>query len=88
MFVMSPFSRPFSSAGLQVMAVPGILMSMDLTTEDRRPSQDTARLTPRERLERFAALQRRARRLLAASRECYRQYLVRNLRQRSIHVKL
>jgi hypothetical protein len=69
------------------MAVPGILINMDLTTEDRRPSQETARLTPRERLERFAALQRRASRLLAASREGYRQYWVRNLRQRSIHVK-
>jgi hypothetical protein len=70
------------------MAVPGNLMNMDLTTEDRRPSQDTARLTPRERLERFVALQRRARRLLAASREGYRQYRARNLRQRSIHAKL
>lgn len=74
-------------SGLQVMAVPGILINMDVTTEDRRPSQDTARLTPRERLERFVALQRRARQLLAASREGYRQYWVRNLRQRSIHVK-
>jgi hypothetical protein len=63
-------------------------MNMDLTSGDRRPSQDTARLTPRERLDRFVALQRRARRLLAASREGYRQYWVRNLRQRSIHVKL
>jgi hypothetical protein len=69
------------------MAVQGILMNMDLTTENRRPSQDTALLTPRERLERFVALQRRARQLLAASREGYRQYWVRNLRQRSIHVK-
>ena len=69
------------------MAVRGILMNMDLTTEDRRPSQDTARLTPRERLERFAALQARATQLLASSREGYRQYWVRNLRQRSIHVK-
>jgi hypothetical protein len=69
------------------MAVPGILMNMDLTSEDRRPSQDTARLTPRERLERFVALQRRAGQLLAASREGHRQYWVRNLRQRSIHVK-
>jgi len=60
---------------------------MDLTTEDGRPSQDTARLTPRERLERFVALQRRARQLLAASREGYRQYWVRNLRQRSIHAR-
>ena len=69
------------------MAVPGILMNMDLTTEDRRPSQETARLTPRERLERFVALQRRARQLLAASREGYRRYWLRNLRQRSVHVK-
>jgi hypothetical protein len=44
-------------------------------------------MTPRERLERFAVLQRRARQLLAASPEGYRQYWVRNLRQRSIHVK-
>ncbi len=73
--------------GLQVMAVRGILMNMDLTTEDRRLAQDAARLTPRERLERFGALQRRAAQLLAASREGYRQYWVRNLRQRSIHVK-
>jgi hypothetical protein len=69
------------------MAMPGILMNMDLTTEDRRRSQDTARLTPRERLERFAALQRRAMQLLAASREGYRRYWARNLRQRSIHAK-
>ena len=69
------------------MAVPGILMDMDPTSEDRRRSQETARLTPRERLERFVALQRRARQLLAASREGYRQYWLRNLRQRSIHVK-
>ena len=69
------------------MAVPGILMNMDLTTEDRRRSQDTARLTPRERLERFVALQRRATQLLAASHDGYRQCWERNLRQRSIHVK-
>ncbi|MGO9108257.1 MAG: hypothetical protein ACLP9L_03395 [Thermoguttaceae bacterium] len=62
-------------------------MNMDLTTEDRRPWRDTARLTPRERLDRFIALQRRAGQLLAASREGYRQYWMRNLRQRSIHVK-
>jgi hypothetical protein len=60
---------------------------MALTSEDRRRSQDTARLTPRERLERFVALQRRAMRLLAASPEGYRRYWARNLRQRSIHVK-
>ena len=69
------------------MAVRGILIDMALTTEDRRRSQDTARLTPRERLERFVALQRRARQLLAASREGYRQYWARNPRRRSIHVK-
>ncbi len=69
------------------MAVPGSLVDMDLTTEDRRRSQDIARLTPRERLERFVALERRARQLLAASREGYRQYWVRNLRQRSTHAK-
>jgi hypothetical protein len=60
---------------------------MELTTEDRRRSQDTARLTPRERLERFAALQRRAMQLLVASPEGYRRYWARNLRQRSIHAK-
>ena len=69
------------------MAVPGILMNMAPTTEDRRRSQDTARLTPRERLRRFAALERQAMQLLAASPEGYRQYWARNLRQRSIHVK-
>jgi hypothetical protein len=60
---------------------------MDLSNEDRRPSQDTARLTPRERLERFVALQRRAMQLLAASPEGYRHYRERNLRQRSIHAE-
>ena len=69
------------------MAEPGILMNMDLTTEDRRPSQDTARLTPRERLERFVVLQRRAMQLLTASPEGYRHYWERNLRHRSIHAK-
>ena len=69
------------------MALPGILIDMDLATEDRRRSQDTARLTPRERLERFVALQRRAMQLLAASPEGYRRYWVRNLRHRSIHAK-
>ncbi len=69
------------------MAVPSNVMHMDVTTDDRRVSQDPSRLTPRERLERFSALQRRAAQLLAASREGYRHYWVRNLRQRSIHVK-
>lgn len=82
-----PSSSVTEESGLQVMAVPGTLMNMDLMTKDRRPSQDAARLTPRERLERFVALERRARQLLVASREGYRRYWVRNLRQRSIHVK-
>ena len=69
------------------MAVPRILMNMDPTTEDRRRSQEIARLTPRERLERFVALERRAMQLLAASPEGYRRYWERNLRQRSIHAK-
>jgi hypothetical protein len=69
------------------MAAPDTLIDMDLKTEDHGPSQDTASLTPRERLERFAELQRRAMQLLAASREGYRQYWARNLRQRSIHGK-
>jgi len=69
------------------MALPGMLMKMDLTAEDRRRSQDTVCLTPRERLERFVALQRRAMQLLAASPEGYRHYWERILRQRSIHAK-
>jgi hypothetical protein len=73
--------------GLRVMAVRGILMNMDSTAEDRRRSQETARLTPRERLERFAVLQRQSMQLLAASPEGYRRYWARNLRQRSIHAK-
>lgn len=64
-----------------------ILMNMALTTEDHRPWQDAARLTPRERLERFAALQRRAMQLLAVSPDGYRHYWERNLRQRSIHAE-
>jgi hypothetical protein len=80
-------SKPLAGAGLQVLAVPCILTNMDLTAEDRRPSQDAARLTPRERLERFAALQRRAAQLLAASPEGRRKYWERNLRERSIHAK-
>jgi hypothetical protein len=60
-------------------------MNMDPTTEDRRRWEETARLTPRERLERFAALQRRAMQLLAASPEGYRHYWESNLRRRSIH---
>ena len=77
--------KPRLRGGLRVMAVPGILRNMDPTSEDRRRSQDTARLTPRERLERFVALQRRAMQLLAASPEGYRHYWARNLHQRSIH---
>ena len=62
-------------------------MNMDLKIEVRHPSQDTARLTPRERLERFAELQRRAMQLLSASPDGYRWYWERNLRQRSIHAE-
>ncbi|NLE38646.1 MAG: hypothetical protein GX621_11530 [Pirellulaceae bacterium] len=69
------------------MAVPGILVNMDPASKDRRKSQETLRLTARERLERFAALQRRAAELLAASPEGYRQYWIRNLRERRIHVE-
>jgi hypothetical protein len=80
-----PNGGPFSCSGLRGTAVQGILMNMDSTTDDRRPSQDAARLTPRERLERFAALLKQAMQLLAESPEDYRQYWARNLRQRSIH---
>jgi hypothetical protein len=69
------------------MTVPDILNPMAFRTEDRRRSQEIACLTPRERLERFVALQRRAMQLLAASPEGYRRYWERNLRQRSIHAK-
>jgi hypothetical protein len=69
------------------MTVASIFMKMDPTTEDRRRLQEIARLTPRERLERFVALQRRAMQLLAASPEGYRNYWERNLRKRSIHAK-
>jgi hypothetical protein len=73
--------------GLQIMTMPGILIIMDFTVKDRCPSRETARLTQRERLERFVALQRRAVQLLAASPEGYRHYWERNLRQRCIHAK-
>ncbi len=67
------------------MAVAGTIINMNPTAKDRRPLHDTALLTPRERLERFVALQKRAMQLLAASPEGYRHYWERNLRQRSIH---
>ena len=44
-----------------------------------------AGLTPTQRLERFADLQRRAVRLLTASPDGYRRFWERNLRQRRIH---
>ena len=62
-------------------------MNMEPTAKDRRPSKYSADSTPRERLERFAELQRRAMQLLAASPDGYRRYWERNLRQRSIHAK-
>jgi hypothetical protein len=54
------------------------------TNEPIRPSRDTLRLTPRERLERFVVLQRRSMQLLAASPEGYRHYWERYLRRRGI----
>jgi len=69
------------------MSLPGIFIEMDSTTEYRRPSEDAARLTPRQRLEQFVELQRRAMQLLAASSEGFWRYWERNLRQRSIHGK-
>ena len=53
----------------------------------RRPSQTEGalRLTPAERMARFAELQRQAFRLLEASPEGLRHFRQRNLRQRRIH---
>jgi hypothetical protein len=59
---------------LRIITVAGILMNMDPTPEDRRRLQEIARLTLRERLERFVALQQRAMQLLAASPEGYRNF--------------
>jgi hypothetical protein len=75
------------ASALQVAAIPGIINNMDPMIKGRRASQETACLAPRERLERFVALQRRAMQLLAASPEGYRHYWEGNLRQRSIRVK-
>jgi hypothetical protein len=55
------------------------------TPHPRFPAQDASRLTPAERMERFAALQRRAFRSLEASPEGLRRFRERNLRQRAIH---
>ena len=60
---------------------------MDPTNENRRRSQETARLTPRERLQRFAALQKRAWQLLAMSPDGYRHYWERNLRDAAFMTK-
>jgi hypothetical protein len=60
---------------------------MDDRSEGHRTSEDALRLTPRQRLERFAELQRRAMRLLAASPDGYRRYWERNLRQRRTDAK-
>lgn len=42
-------------------------------------------LSPEQRMERFAALQRRAFALLTASPEGYRRFCERNFRQRRVH---
>ena len=60
---------------------------MDATKERLRGSEDTARLTPRQRLERFVELQRRAMQLLAASPDGYRRYWERNLHRRRTDAK-
>lgn len=64
-----------------------MLGNMDFKIEHLRPTEYPARTSPRERLERFAELQKRAMQLLEASPEGYRRYWERNLRQRSIHAK-
>jgi hypothetical protein len=60
---------------------------MNSKIEDRRQSRDTMHLTPRERLERAAELQKQAMQLLLESPDGYRHYWERNLRQRSINAK-
>jgi len=55
------------------------------TPHGRPPAEDALRLTPAERMERFADLQRRAFRLLEASPDGLRRFRERNLRQRAIH---
>jgi hypothetical protein len=60
---------------------------MDAMMERLCWSKDTLRLTPRQRLERFVELQRRAMQLLAASPDGYRRYWERNLRQRCADAK-
>jgi len=60
---------------------------MHATIQRLRGSDDTLRLTPRQRLERFVELQRRAMQLLAASPDGYRRYWERNLRQRCTDAK-
>ena len=59
---------------------------MDPAAEQLRAAQ-SLRLTPRERMERFAELQRRAMQLLAASPDGFRHYWERNLRQRSVDAR-
>jgi len=56
-----------------------------MQTRPPTPTLAAAGLTPTQRLERFADLQRRAVRLLAASPDGYRRFWERNLRQRRIH---
>jgi hypothetical protein len=49
------------------------------------PPQDTAASSPAARMARFAALQKHAFALLAASPDGYRRFWERNLRKRRIH---
>ena len=64
-----------------------ISTTMDAGIERLRGSEDAALLTPRQRMERFVELQRRAMQLLEASPDGYRRYWERNLRQQRIDAK-
>jgi hypothetical protein len=80
---------------LQPAAAPAIFIDMDSRPGDvelhkaaeQRRLRDIAALTPQERLERFAVLQRRAMELLRASPEGYREFVRRNHRKRAIDAK-
>lgn len=57
-----------------------------MTQKDHHPSlRETTASSPAERMARFAALQKRAFALLAASPEGYRRFWRRNLQKRSVH---
>jgi hypothetical protein len=59
--------------------------SQPQVARQRSSAESTARLTPAERMARFAELQRQAFRLLEASPEGLRHFQQRNLRKRRIH---